>query len=156
MGVSTLTVTVRAWYSHEQINLNTGKNMFTDSRWVLRLPLVANDAVCSPEILVSTYPIRQMVIPARWCHTLIMSAFAAPETANTQHSALLTTGKVSVILDGGGLGAFVMGATHTEVSSQMRCPGKREQVCPSGPIPSNNRWNLGSESGGKWTAIFFI
>lgn len=130
--------------------------MFTDSRWVLRLLLVGIEAVYSSEILVSTHPIRQMLIPVRWRHTLIMSAFAAPETANTQHSALLTTGKVSVILDGGGLGALVMGATHTEVSSQMRCPGNREQVCPSGPIPSSNRWNLGSESGGKWTAIFFI
>jgi len=38
--MSTLTVTVKAWYSHEQINLNTGKNVFADSRWVLRLLLV--------------------------------------------------------------------------------------------------------------------
>jgi hypothetical protein len=83
------------------------------------------------------------------CNTLTTSAFAAPVTANTQYSALLTTGKVSVILDGGGLGALVTGATHTEVSSQIRCPGKREHVCPSGPTPSSRRWNRGSESGGK-------
>jgi len=48
MGVSTLIITITAWYSHEQINLNTGKNVFTDSRWVLRLLLVGTEAVCSP------------------------------------------------------------------------------------------------------------
>jgi hypothetical protein len=65
MGVSTLTITVRAWYSHEQINLNMDKNVFADSRWAFRLLLVGTEAVCSPEILVSTYPIGQMLIPVR-------------------------------------------------------------------------------------------
>ena len=82
-------------------------------------------------------------------HTLTISAFAAPVIAKTQHSALLTTGKVKVILDGGGLGALVIGATHTEVSSQTRCSGNKEHVCPSGPIPNSRRWNRGRESGGK-------
>jgi len=63
--VSTLTITDRAWYSHEQINLNTDKTVFSDSRWVLRLLLVGTEAVCSSKILVSTYPIRQMLIPVR-------------------------------------------------------------------------------------------
>jgi len=86
--------------------------------------------------------------------TLTISAFPAPAMAKTHSSALLSTGKVKVILAGGGLGELVIGATQTEVSSRRLCPGNREQVCPSGPTPKSSKWNLGKQSGGKKTAIF--
>lgn len=82
-------------------------------------------------------------------NTFTISALPVPLTAKIQHSALLTTGNVKVILDAGGLGELVIGATQTEVSSKSLCSGKREHVCPSGPIPSSSKWKRGSESGGK-------
>jgi hypothetical protein len=76
--------------------------------------------------------------------------------AKTQRSAWLSTGKVKVILAGGGLGELVMGATHTDVSSSRLCSGNREQVCPSGPTPSSSKSNLGKLSGEKKTANFWM
>ena len=52
------------------------------------------------------------------------------------------SGSVMVILQGGGLGESVMGATHAEEGASSReCPGNNEQQCPSGPMPSNNTSN---------------
>lgn len=73
--------------------------------------------------------------------------------AKTQFFALLITGKVRVILDGGGLGESVMGATQRAVSFRSLCPGNKEHVCPSGPIPNRSMSNLGIKSGGKYGAI---
>lgn len=39
------------------------------------------------------------------------------------------------------------------LTSRSGCSGKREQVCPSGPIPSSNRSNTGKLSSGK-TCVF--
>lgn len=39
------------------------------------------------------------------------------------------------------------------LTSRRGCSGKREQVCPSGPIPSSNRSNTGKSSSGK-TCVF--
>lgn len=58
----------------------------------------------------------------------------------------LTTGKVSVILLDGGLGESSMGAQSFLVSISSLCPGKREQVCPSGPIPRRTASNTGTPS----------
>lgn len=86
--------------------------------------------------------------------TLIISAFPWPATANIQFSALLIIGNVSVILLGGGLGESVMGAIHTDVSSNNRWPGNKEHVCPSGPMPKRRAWKRGRLSGAKNGAIF--
>lgn len=51
-----------------------------------------------------------------------------------------------VILEGGGLGESVIGAIHKLFSSRRGCWGNSEQVCPSGPKPSNRRSNLGKLS----------
>ena len=48
-------------------------------------------------------------------------------------------GKVKVILCGGGLGESEMNVMSLLFSSKSGCPGKREAVCPSGPIPLGNQ-----------------
>lgn len=45
-----------------------------------------------------------------------MSAFPAPQEANTAHAALLMTGNVKVTRDGGGFGESVIGATSFVLS----------------------------------------
>lgn len=55
----------------------------------------------------------------------------------------MTTGRVSVMRLGGGFGESVTGATHPVVSFNRAWPGKREQVCPSGPIPRSNKSKTG-------------
>ena len=44
-----------------------------------------------------------------------------------------------MILWGGGLGESEMEAIFLSFSSKRACPGKREAVCPSGPIPVKKR-----------------
>ncbi|KAH1025470.1 hypothetical protein HUJ05_010192 [Dendroctonus ponderosae] len=65
------------------------------------------------------------------------------DTANAHTRAAFITGKVNVIRLGGGFGESVIGATHLAVSFSKACPGNREQVCPSGPMPSSSRSNRG-------------
>ncbi|KAH1016177.1 hypothetical protein HUJ04_007445 [Dendroctonus ponderosae] len=68
---------------------------------------------------------------------------AEADTANAHTRAAFITGKVNVIRLGGGFGESVIGATHLAVSFSKACPGNREQVCPSGPMPSSSRSNRG-------------
>lgn len=44
---------------------------------------------------------------------------------------------------GGGFGESEIGAIKRVVSLSNGCSGNNEQVCPSGPIPSNSRSNFG-------------
>lgn len=86
--------------------------------------------------------------------TWTISAFSFPAHANTHTLALLTTGNVIVIRLGGGFGESMMGAIHLSVTVSKGWSGNREQVCPSGPIPSSSMSNDGSFTFGKILASF--
>lgn len=101
--------------------------------------------------------------------TLTKSNLAAPAKGNTALRALLMTGYVKVMRQGGGLGESSIEATHLSVTSsngwpvlhnnfnekffqnfvQIVQPGKREQVWPSGPAPTSNKSNLGKATLGQ-------
>ena len=57
-------------------------------------------------------------------------------TTNSTSAAAFSAGRVRVILADGGLGESDMGATHESSSCKRGWSGKREAVCPSGPMPS--------------------
>ena len=78
-------------------------------------------------------------------NTLTRSIFAGPAKAKTALNALSITGYVKVTRLGGGFGESSMAATHLSVTSNSRWPGKREQVWPSGPAPSNKKSNWGNK-----------
>ena len=75
------------------------------------------------------------------------SALPAPVAIKITCLAALHTGRVTVILLGGGFGEFSIGTTHDgPLYSKSGCPGNKEHVCPSGPNPKNKKSNLGNPS----------
>jgi hypothetical protein len=70
----------------------------------------------------------------------------------TTSRAAFSTGKVSVMRFGGGLGESVIEATCFPCSSSRGWPGKREAVCPSGPMPSR----MASKCTGSLLACFCV
>lgn len=86
--------------------------------------------------------------------TLTTDAFSAPVTTKMQLFALLITGKVSVILEEGGFGESVIGATQESFFVRSGWFGNREAVWPSGPIPSKSTSNLGQSLCGKCSFSF--
>jgi len=77
--------------------------------------------------------------PTADCST---SALPAPHTTSAIYEEELITGKVKVLLFGGGFGESVMWVTHFWFSLRSECPGKREATCPSGPMLISIRSNL--------------
>lgn len=79
--------------------------------------------------------------PSAVCTT---GALPAPATTSAIWADELITGKVKVILSGGGLGESLIKVTHFSFSFTSGCPGNKEATCPSGPIPRSIRSNLGN------------
>ncbi|KAH0921439.1 hypothetical protein HID58_021457 [Brassica napus] len=73
----------------------------------------------------------------------IALALDAPVASIATLAAELMTSKVNVILSGGGLGELVGCVTQSSFTSSAEWLGKSEATCPSEPIPSKNRSNLG-------------
>ena len=71
-------------------------------------------------------------------------ALLAPFTTRAIYADELITGKVRVILSGGGFGESLMKVTHFSFSLTRGWPGNKEATCPSGPIPSSWRSNFGN------------
>lgn len=70
-------------------------------------------------------------------------ALFSPVITTATFEAEFITGRVKVILSGGGFGESVRKVTHSFFSPRASWPGKREATCPSGPIPRRIRSNFG-------------
>eukprot|EP00982_Pelagococcus_subviridis_P006396 30087-Pelagococcus_subviridis.AAC.34 len=75
-----------------------------------------------------------------------ISAFPSPTAVKHFVFAALTTGKENVMRSGGGFGESAMGRIQGDAIFNRGCSGNSEQMCPSGPNPSNRRSNTGSPS----------
>lgn len=80
--------------------------------------------------------------PSKICFRI--SFLPPPVATNAILTPCVTTGKLSVILFGGGFGLSSIDATHASVSRNSLWPGNKLQVCPSGPQPSRMRSKIGS------------
>lgn len=72
-----------------------------------------------------------------------MSFFPPPVATNAMLTACVTTGSVSVIRFGGGLGESLTPTTQASSSRSWGWPGNKLQVWPSGPTPSRIRSKMG-------------
>src|SRR5262252_714619 len=75
-------------------------------------------------------------------------AFSAPWTMKTTRAALFKTGGVRVMRSVYSLPTQLL-TTRRRSSLSAFVPGKREAVCPSGPIPSNTRSKRGDCPGSR-------
>lgn len=73
-----------------------------------------------------------------------ISFLPEPVATKATLTPCVTTGKLSVMRFGGGLGESSIGATQASVSRSRACPGNKLQVWPSGPQPSRSRSKMGS------------
>lgn len=82
-------------------------------------------------------------VPALFITDLTAPALVSPDTTTATLDAELITGKVNVILSGGGFGESVRKVTHSSFSLSASWSGNSEATWPWGPIPRRTRSNLG-------------
>ena len=84
----------------------------------------------------------ELFSPPKACCTT--PALPDPVATSAMFAEELITGKVKVILSGGGFGESLMKVIQWSFSLRRGCPGKREATWPSGPIPNSIRSNFGN------------